>query len=380
MDIQFAEDVTDFFITNERFSHMGDGRGGFGRLTGPDKGSKRALAEFYGRLSNAFEFTRAQEDHFWLAFETLQDEKTRKECVASLQKDKSQAQPQVLGSFPSWVQRLCSMCASSESPAKQVLSTSASSACSNAISESAQVRLCSPKWLPGERLGPVELLCRMYTRIRDDDAPAEVDRPLPRLRSQVSSAAVAAGRAEDASARNVRASAPSGGRNESARPAGRSKVSMVSPPSGSAQQSAMPAAARALAEAVPMPVPSKFRKVRALDSDAPAAQSHAESALADGSDGGQQPVDSTTMPPSAQSPHSPALQQPLRSSRAAAATTDPAPSRPPTQAPSAAKTLQKQPPTAHSHAALASSVAAQQPAAAAQHSPSAAPAGLGFRV
>ena len=91
MDIQFAEDVTDFFITNERVSHMGDGRGGFGRLTGPDKGSKRALAEFYGRLSNAFEFTRAQEDHFWLAFETLQDEKTRKACVASLQKDKSQA-------------------------------------------------------------------------------------------------------------------------------------------------------------------------------------------------------------------------------------------------------------------------------------------------
>jgi hypothetical protein len=176
---QFAEDVIDFFITNERISHMGDGRGGFGRLTGPDKVSKRALSEFYGRLSNEFQFTQAQEDHWWLAFETLQDEKTRKECVASLQKDKSQAQPQVLGSSPSWVQRLCSMYASSESPAKQVLSSSAASSAqgsarSKAISESAQVRpsLCSPKWLPGDRLGSVELVCRMYTRIRDDDAPA----------------------------------------------------------------------------------------------------------------------------------------------------------------------------------------------------------------
>ena len=301
MDIQFAEDVIDFFITNERFSHMGDGRGGFGRLTGPDKGSKRALAEFYGRLIKAFQFTPAQADHFWLAFETLQDGKLRKECVATLREEKT-AKAQVLGSAPWLIQRLASMY---ESPLKQVHSIPAESSAQGSFRStpiSAQVRLCSPSLLPGERFSPVQYVLRMYTRIRDDDAPAEVDRPLPRLRSQVSSAAVSAGRAEDASARNFRASAPTGGRNESARPAGRSKVSLVSePPSGSAQQSAMPAAARALAEAVPMPVLSNIRKVRALDSDAPAAQSHAESALADGSDGGQQPVDSTTMPPSAQS-------------------------------------------------------------------------------
>jgi hypothetical protein len=44
-----------------------------------------------------------------------------------------------------------------------------------------------------------------------------------------------------------------------------------------------------------------------------------ESALAAGSDGGQQPVDSTTKPPSAQSPRSPAAreQQPLRLPRPA---------------------------------------------------------------
>ena len=94
MDIQFAEDVIDFFITNERIAHMGDGKGGFGRLTGPDKVSKRALSEFYGRLSKEFQFTPAQENHWWLAFEALQDEKTRKECLASLKKDKAQAQAQ----------------------------------------------------------------------------------------------------------------------------------------------------------------------------------------------------------------------------------------------------------------------------------------------
>ncbi len=79
---QFSEDVIDFFYhQREGISHMGDGRGGFGRLTGPDKVSKRALAEFYGRLSNEFQFSQAQTDHFRLAFETLQDVKTRKECL-----------------------------------------------------------------------------------------------------------------------------------------------------------------------------------------------------------------------------------------------------------------------------------------------------------
>ncbi len=91
MDSQFAEDVIDFFISNEGIAHMGDGKGGFGRLTGPDKVSRKALAEFYGRLSKEFQFTPAQKNHWWLAFEALQDEKTRKECLASLKEDKAQA-------------------------------------------------------------------------------------------------------------------------------------------------------------------------------------------------------------------------------------------------------------------------------------------------
>ena len=302
------EDLIDFFMNDNSISHMGDGRGGLGRLTGSDAGSRKALAEFYGRLFKEFHLTQPQSDCFVLAFDALKHEKLRKECVVNVNKTKAQANAQVLGSSPSFM----------EPP-------------------------------------------------------------------------VSAGRTDDASARNHRALAQTGGSNEPVQPAGRAgvrKVSMGSDPSGSAQQSAMPAAARVPAEAVPMPGQSKVRKVRQTDSDAPAALSHAESALADGSDRGQQPVDSTTEPPSAQSPCSPAQQQPLGLSRAAAATTDPPPSRPPTQALSAAKTSQKLPPTAQSHAALASSGAAQQPAAAAQHLPSAAPAGthppavadLGFRV
>ncbi len=236
-------------MNDEGICHMRDGRGGLGRLTGSDAGSRKALAEFYGRLFKEFHLTQPQSDCFVLAFDALKHEKLRKECVVNVNKTKAQANAQVLGSSPSFM----------EPP-------------------------------------------------------------------------VSAGRIDDASARNHRALAQTGGSNEPVQPAGRAgvrKVSMGSDPSGSAQQSAMPAAARvpAAAEAVPMPGQSKVRKVRQTDSDAPAALSHAESALADGSDGGQQPVDSTTKPPSAQSPRSPAEQQPLRLPRAAAATTDPAPFR-----------------------------------------------------
>jgi hypothetical protein len=96
----------------------------------------------------------------------------------------------------------------SESPYKQVPSSSAASSAQGSAGPtaiSAQVRRCSPKLLPGERLGSVQLVCRMYTRIPEDDAPAEVERPRPRLRSQVPSAAAAAGRTVDAGSKNMRA-------------------------------------------------------------------------------------------------------------------------------------------------------------------------------
>ena len=107
MDPSFSERVIDFFIESD-FTHMGDGRGGIGRLTGSDKVARRPLSEFYGRLFAEFEFTPAMKDRFVLAFDTLKDSKIRKETAADTAKAKSQAKGQVLGS-PSLVQRLASM-------------------------------------------------------------------------------------------------------------------------------------------------------------------------------------------------------------------------------------------------------------------------------
>jgi hypothetical protein len=94
----------------------------------------------------------------------------------------------VLGSSPSIVQRLCSMYALSESPAKQVPSSHASPSVQGAAAPSQtpsgpQVRWCSPKLLPGERLSPLQLVCRSYTRIVPY-APVVVEGLRPRLRSQ----------------------------------------------------------------------------------------------------------------------------------------------------------------------------------------------------
>jgi hypothetical protein len=163
VDAQFLEDVIDFFIDDASIAHMGDGKSGIGRLTGSDSASGRARSEFYGRLFKEFIFTDIQTDRFTLAFDTLKAEKLRKECVENVRKAKAQAQ--VLGSSPSVLQRLLSVYALTESPAKQVPSSPAASsaqgsAASSAIS--AQVRLCSPKLQPGEVLPPVQLVCRSY--------------------------------------------------------------------------------------------------------------------------------------------------------------------------------------------------------------------------
>ena len=154
MDEHLWQDLIDFFMNDESISHMGDGRGGLGRLTGSDGVSRRALAEFYGRLFKEFHYSQDQSECVVLAFDALKDEKLRKECLANVKKTKAQANAQVLGSSP----------------------------------------------------------------------------------SQVLSPPVSAGRTEDASARNLRASGPTGGRNEPPPPAGRAgvmKVSLVSDPSGS---------------------------------------------------------------------------------------------------------------------------------------------------
>jgi len=151
-------------MTDEGICHMRDGRGGLGRLTGSDAGSRKALAEFYGRLFKEFHLTQPQSDCFVLAFDALKAEKLRKECVENVRKAKAQAQ--VLGSSPSVLQRLLSVYALTESPAKQVPSSSAASSAQGSAAStamSAQVRLCSPKLQPGEVLSPVQLVCRMYT-------------------------------------------------------------------------------------------------------------------------------------------------------------------------------------------------------------------------
>ena len=79
-------------MTDEGFCHMRDGRGGLGRLTGSDAGSRKALSEFYGRLFKDFHLTQTQSDCFVLAFEALKSEKIRKECVDAVRKEKAQAQ------------------------------------------------------------------------------------------------------------------------------------------------------------------------------------------------------------------------------------------------------------------------------------------------
>ena len=80
-----------------------------------------------------------------LAFDALKSEKMRKECVDAVRKEKAQANAQVLGSSPSVLQRLLSVYALTESPAKQVPSSSAASSAQGSAAStamSAQVRLC----------------------------------------------------------------------------------------------------------------------------------------------------------------------------------------------------------------------------------------------
>ena len=359
----------DYLMCTENITHMGDGRGGIGRLTGSDKTAMRLLSDFYRRLFAEFEFTPAHRDHFVLAFDTLKAAKLRKEIkAADAAKAKAVAKAQVLCSSPSLVRRLASI---HESPLKQVPppSLAAAGAEGSRTPTPAQVRACSPKLLPGERLSPRLLVCRMYTR----DAPAEVDRPLPRLRSQAGSASRSGGGSTDSGARNDRTSASASGST--------GQVHVVSPPSASASRpSAMPAAPRATPKVRPKVVQANVPQHPIAASEAAAAQPRAESVRADESDGGQQPGVSTRKPPSvhrsADSPASPAHQQPLRASPVAPATTDPAPSGPPTQAPSSARAPQPQPRGAQpqlSHAALASSAGAPQSRAAAQQSWSAPP-------
>ena len=43
MDAKLAEDVMDYLMRTENITHMGDGRGGIGRLTGSDKTAMRLL-------------------------------------------------------------------------------------------------------------------------------------------------------------------------------------------------------------------------------------------------------------------------------------------------------------------------------------------------
>jgi len=246
---KFSEDVADYFMNNENISHMGDGRGGIGHLTGSDPTARTLLSEFYRRLFEAYHFTQAQRDQFVLAFDTLKRSKLRKEIAAAdAARTKAASKAQVLCSSPSLVRRLASI---HESPLKQVpppqSPAEASSARLRTQPALAQVRACSPKLLPGERLSPRQLVCRMYTR----DAPAEVDRPLPRLRSQVGPASRSGGGSTDSGARNARPSTSASGST--------SRMNVDSSPSASAPQpSALPAASRALPKVAPREVQVNF--------------------------------------------------------------------------------------------------------------------------
>jgi hypothetical protein len=204
-DNEFLAEVLDFFLLDENIKHLGSGDVGLAKfIIHEDRASSRLRAGLLGRLYGKFTLGDEQIADFELVFQTLVTEKFRKEVALAAQRERAQqntqANAQVLGSSPSMMERLCSVYPKSESPYKQVPSSSAASSAQGSAGPtaiSAQVRRCSPKLLPGERLGSVQLVCRMYTRIPEDDAPAEVERPRPRLRSQVLTPPVPAGRPED---------------------------------------------------------------------------------------------------------------------------------------------------------------------------------------
>ena len=216
--------MVDFFLFDEKIKNVGGGEYGLGKyIAHNDRSSARLRAGLLGRLYQRLGIMEEQQDDFELVLDTLETEMYRKEVAAAARRQvaEQQAQAQVLGSSPSLVQRLASMYESYESPLKQVQSNRAESSeqgfrFTAQSSNFAQVRLCSPHRLRGERLSPVQLVCRMYTR----EAPAEADRPRPRLRSQVRSAPAADGSSADAASRNIRAvaSSPIGGRNSAPPP------------------------------------------------------------------------------------------------------------------------------------------------------------------
>ena len=209
--------MLDFFLRDEKIKHLGSGDFGLAKfIIKDDRSSARLRDALLGRVYAKFSLHADQMNDFELVFETLETEKFRKEVAAAAQKERAeqnaQGKAQVLGSSRSLIQMLASMY---ESPLKQVPSSPAGSSAqavrSTPIFAQVRLRLCSPSLPPGERFSPVQYVCGMYTRIRDDGAPAEVDRPLPRLRSQVPSAAAAAGRRGDEGSNNMRASNPIAG-------------------------------------------------------------------------------------------------------------------------------------------------------------------------
>ena len=242
--------MVDFFLIKEKIRNVGRGEYGLGKyIVHEDSNSARLRAGLLKRLYQEFRILDEQQDDFELVFETLESEMFRKEVAAAARRQDAErkAQAQVLGSSPSLVQRLFSM---HESPLKQVQSNhpETSEQGYRRTMQSftfAQVRLCSPNRLRGERLSPVQRLCRMYTR----EAPAEADRPRRRLRSQVRSAAASDGPSADAASRNIRAGAstPIDGRNAAPQPAASPVPTMSSqravPPSASPMPT-QPAAAR----------------------------------------------------------------------------------------------------------------------------------------
>ena len=213
--------MVDFFLFDEKIRNVGGGEYGHGKyIAHNDRSSARLRAGLLGRLYQRFGIVEEQQDDFELVLDTLETEMFRKEVAAAARRQvaEQQAQAQVLRSSPSLLQRLSSM---HESPLKQVQSNHSESSVHgfHRMAESssfAQVRLCSPNRVRGERLSPVQLVCRMYTR----EAPAEADRPRPRLRSQVRSGPAADGPSADAASRNIRAASSSriGERNPAPQP------------------------------------------------------------------------------------------------------------------------------------------------------------------
>ena len=213
--------MVDFFLFDEKIRNVGGGEYGLGKyIAHNDRSSARLRAGLLGRLYQRFGIVEEQQDDFELVLDTLETEMFRKEVAAAARRQvaEQQAQAQVLRSSPSLLQRLSSM---HESPLKQVQSNHSESSQHgfHRMAESssfAQVRLCSPNRVRGERLSPVQLVCRMYTR----EAPAEADRPRLRLRSQVRSGPAADGPSADAASRNIRAASSSriGERNPAPQP------------------------------------------------------------------------------------------------------------------------------------------------------------------